>query len=361
MFDLTLCHTGFGENLRAACNYCKHNNEDKCCQTVNYCRHYLSVGAIIGIVMGCVGAVVMVIIFSVWLCCRKKQSPFHQFMTTAGSSTATTTTVSQLQQKPIPTTQIRESTSFCGVLHNQPSDKLEMTTQHSPTLLPIAATPFTITTSTTEVDNLNNEELFVVIHPYEPKMPDELGLDRGDIVCLALHFDDGWALGFNVTTGLKGAFPLVCISLAPEDSLDQLLRMEEISSPASLLSEDQDNLHSTMDKLREDAQKSLSLNSYRNSIHSTKNKNTNQLSINTDYHHSNNNTTLKRSTSNNKSTYDYIEADSPSSPTLHTPFFNENVHKAQLTLQQQQQQQQRQQQRQQHRQQHIESDRIPLP
>jgi hypothetical protein len=321
--------------LRASCYYCKYNSEDKCCQTVNYCRRYLSVGAIIGIVIGA-AAVVMIMIFSVWLCCKKKQNSFHQFMPSAGTSTATTTSVSQLQQKPTVTP--KPSSSFRDI---QPSDKMEATSQLSPTLLPTTATPFTI--ATTEEDSLSNEEFFVVIHTYEPKMPDELALNRGDIVCLALHFDDGWALGFNVTTGLKGAFPLVCISLAPEDSLDQLLNMEEISSPTSLPNEDYDNLHLTMDKLREDARKSLSLNSYRNSIHSTRNKNTNQLSINTT-----NNLIPKRSASY-KSTYDYIEADSPSSPTLNTPFFNENVHTVQPTLQHQQQQQ------------HTESQRRPLP
>jgi hypothetical protein len=309
------------------------------------------VGAIIGIVIGCVGVVVMIMVLIVWLCCRKKRNPFHQFMPSAGSSTATTTSVSQLQQKPA-TAVLPKSSSFRDVPHNHSNDKLETTNEFSPALLPTTATPFSIGTATTEVDSINNEEFFVVIHHYEPKMPDELALNRGDIVCLALHFDDGWALGFNVTTGLKGAFPLVCISVAPEDSLDQLLNMEDVSSPASPPSEEQDNLHSTMDKLREDARKSLSLNSYHNSIHSIKNKNTNRLSIDTNQHNNNNNNnnnTIPKRSASYKSTYDYIEADSPSSPTLHTPFFNENVHRIQPTLQEQQQQQ------------HTESQRRPSP
>ncbi|ORZ18464.1 hypothetical protein BCR42DRAFT_489822 [Absidia repens] len=38
------------------------------------------------------------------------------------------------------------------------------------------------------------------------------GHGLGDVIMLALPFDDGWALGVNLSTGLKGAFPLVCVS-----------------------------------------------------------------------------------------------------------------------------------------------------
>ncbi|KAL0082892.1 hypothetical protein J3Q64DRAFT_1614687, partial [Phycomyces blakesleeanus] len=51
----------------------------------------------------------------------------------------------------------------------------------------------------------------IVVHPYPPQVDDELSLSIGDIVCLALSFDDGWALGFNITSGRKGVFPTVCI------------------------------------------------------------------------------------------------------------------------------------------------------
>jgi hypothetical protein len=67
------------------------------------------------------------------------------------------------------------------------------------------------------------EEFYQVVHPYPPQVADELGLQVGDIVCLAMGFDDGWALGFNVTTGSKGVFPLVCVSLIPPSVLEQLL------------------------------------------------------------------------------------------------------------------------------------------
>lgn len=139
------------------------------------------------------------------------------------------------------------------------------------------------------------EEFYVVIHPYPSQLADELELKIGDIICLAMHFDDGWALGFNVTTGLKGAFPLVCISHVPVENLDQLLNPEEplnvqpISppSPPSTLSPSPQHTNTN-----------------------------NKPTINT--------TPIpKRSISCKSNNYDYIEADSPSSPTFHTPFFNQ--------------------------------------
>lgn len=56
------------------------------------------------------------------------------------------------------------------------------------------------------------EDYYVVVHAYPPQMDDELALSVGDVIMLALPFDDGWALGVNLSTGLKGAFPLVCVS-----------------------------------------------------------------------------------------------------------------------------------------------------
>lgn len=193
------------------------------------------------------------------------------------------------------------------------NDKMEIMDDYTSTAIPAALRPSTESNHTPL-----SEEFFVVIHPYPPQMPDELELNAGDIVCLALYFDDGWALGYNVTTGQKGAFPLVCISPAPEESLDQLLQMDS-SLPTTMIdsnhhsSNNNNNLQMTMEKIRENVRRSLSLNSYNNnhSIHSSN-------SYNNDMHHSN--TIPKRSAS--YKSYDYFEIDSPSSPTLHTPFFD---------------------------------------
>lgn len=136
------------------------------------------------------------------------------------------------------------------------------------------------------------EEFYEVKHPYPPQMGDELGLHIGDIVCVAMKFDDGWALGFNVTTGLKGVFPIVCVAPVPEELLEQLLLQQNESSTKILV---EDNI-----------KRSTSIASR------------NALPITELTQHNN----IPRRTASMMRSYDYKESDSPTSPTLNTPFFD---------------------------------------
>lgn len=144
------------------------------------------------------------------------------------------------------------------------------------------------------------DEFFVVVHPYPPQLTDELALNIGDIICLAVQFDDGWALGFNVTSGLKGAFPVVCITPAPKESLDRLLNMDEF---ASIISEEEPysndlNLQLTMEKIINNTQKSINLNSYDSQSIRLPHRSGSLRSI------------------------DNSDIESPISPTMNTPFFD---------------------------------------
>ncbi|KAI9331298.1 hypothetical protein DFJ73DRAFT_765099 [Zopfochytrium polystomum] len=75
------------------------------------------------------------------------------------------------------------------------------------------------------------ERLMVIVHPYNPTLPDELTLEPGLDVIMLKSFDDGWALGMNPITGQQGAFPVVCVvakdewsatrsSFAPSEATD---------------------------------------------------------------------------------------------------------------------------------------------
>ncbi|KAK9704307.1 hypothetical protein K7432_010262 [Basidiobolus ranarum] len=46
---------------------------------------------------------------------------------------------------------------------------------------------------------------------YIPTLPDELAIDPGDSILVLWVFDDGWAVGRNITRGGEGAFPLACV------------------------------------------------------------------------------------------------------------------------------------------------------
>ncbi|KAI8335244.1 hypothetical protein EDC96DRAFT_524940 [Choanephora cucurbitarum] len=255
---------GFGNNIRQACHYCQLHSEDKCCQTVEeICQKGSIPGSTIaGIVVGSVVGLALVLLGLVWLYRRRKRSLFS---CSANSSTATAVNQNEFKQQVVP---INEKTFE------------EATGQHQQPLATEAplssATPF-------------KEEFFVVIHPYPPQMADELALNVGDIICLALHFDDGWALGYNVTTGLKGAFPLVCITPASEESLGQLLNIEDVRDQQQQLQQKPKNTPSPLSTITNQAKDTIP----------------------------------RRSASQKKSPYDYIEAESPSSPTFHTPFFDD--------------------------------------
>lgn len=161
------------------------------------------------------------------------------------------------------------------------------------------------------------EEFYEVKHPYPPQMGDELGLHVGDIVCVAMNFDDGWALGFNVTTGLKGVFPIVCVTPAPEELLEQLLYTDQPTN--KILVEDGSLDHLNMQQICENLRRSMSASSRRT---------INTLPSSELTQHKN---IPRRTASIMRSNYDYRESDSPTSPTLHTPFFDVNMMQHQHT------------------------------
>ncbi|KAL9558551.1 hypothetical protein MBANPS3_000841 [Mucor bainieri] len=288
---------GFGNNTRAACAYCRTHADDECCQQVTYCNaSLLSAGAIVGIVIGSLVGAALAVFAAIWYYCRKRHhkhiNPFTHFLPSTSTTSATLTTQQQQQLQPqqrLPPPppppppssyqhyqQQRYTTTAASTLTGTlaggvmvdtskvnsigspfMNDKMEMTDEYTSTTIPAPLRPSLESNNNTPL----NEEFFVVIHAYPPQMPDELELNAGDIVCLALYFDDGWALGYNVTTGQKGAFPLVCISPAPEESLDQLLQMDASSLPTTMMDASQNNtnthLQMTMEKIRENVRRHL--------------------------------------------------------------------------------------------------------
>ncbi|KAJ3233414.1 Sorbin and SH3 domain-containing protein 1 [Chytriomyces hyalinus] len=69
---------------------------------------------------------------------------------------------------------------------------------------------------------------YFVIYDFKPIQPDEVTLRVGDRVTIKQNYDDGWALGLNVTTKLEGLFPLD--TLAIDASRETLQRKNRQSS-----------------------------------------------------------------------------------------------------------------------------------
>lgn len=302
---------GFGSDIQQACQYCKQNSTDECCQSVQ-CGTHLSGGAIAGIVIGCILFTTIALLCAFCVYKKKKRNqPIKTHGFQSSSNTFHTSEDNNIEKTPqfLDTVAIPSNTVSPSFAMNHLS-----TTSN-------AVNPLVTTT----------DEFFVVIHPYPPQMEDELGLNIGDIVCVAVQFDDGWALGFNVTTGLKGAFPMVCISPAPKESLDRILNMDEYasfhntSSSGKPYEDDTLLLQTTMNRIRDNVSRSISLSSYNSN---------NISSFNTTMINSSNNTIPKRSGSSKS--YDYSDCDSPSSPTVNSPLFRSNNPLQQSNFHQQQ-------------------------
>jgi SH3 domain len=54
-------------------------------------------------------------------------------------------------------------------------------------------------------------ETYEVIYNYVPNLSDEVYLYVGDKIIVKCKFDDGWALGYNMSTKQEGSFPMACV------------------------------------------------------------------------------------------------------------------------------------------------------
>ncbi|KAJ3333746.1 E3 ubiquitin-protein ligase sh3rf2 [Blyttiomyces sp. JEL0837] len=69
--------------------------------------------------------------------------------------------------------------------------------------------------SASQVPNL---DAYVVVHNYDAHLKDEIDLRPGQQVEVLQIYDDGWAKGRNIVTGLTGTFPMAVIKIATGDS-----------------------------------------------------------------------------------------------------------------------------------------------
>ncbi|KAJ3028075.1 UNVERIFIED_CONTAM: Sorbin and SH3 domain-containing protein 2 [Siphonaria sp. JEL0065] len=71
-----------------------------------------------------------------------------------------------------------------------------------------------------------SDKTFDVIYDFSPVNSDEIVLRVGDHVAIKQEYDDGWALGVNLSSTDEGLFPLDCLSKATNSSRQQ--RMSSI-------------------------------------------------------------------------------------------------------------------------------------
>ncbi|KAI9474134.1 MAG: hypothetical protein EXX96DRAFT_580714 [Benjaminiella poitrasii] len=321
---------GFDE-LKKACTYCRSASgaNDDCCLAVSGCQA-LSVGAIIGIIIGCL--VFVGIVGAVFCCCRNKRKNGMSFNGFMMNHSKRKNKQEQLHPDDSSSAFVYESLVSQHALMPHSYNKLASSNSISTTTAAAVTPPATPPSllhiqqpqqqqqqPTLAITQPTMEEFFEVKHPYPPQMGDELALHVGDIVCVAMNFDDGWALGFNVTTGLKGVFPLVCVTPVPEELLEQLLLQEQPATTKTLVEEGSPEHLMSMEQLRENIRRSMSISSR---VTTTTELSPTTLRTLPTAELTQHNSIPRRTASIMRDSYDYRESDSPTSPTLHTPFFD---------------------------------------
>ena len=106
----------------------------------------------------------------------------------------------------------------CSVKSSSSKGNNGYSLQNLPPMPPIPSTYTTsnpTTTSTTTATPLPGSTV-AVIKAYDAVLNDEIHLEMGDKVEIEECFDDGWAVGYNNTTGQWGAFPINCVSKASD-------------------------------------------------------------------------------------------------------------------------------------------------
>lgn len=173
--------------------------------------HGLGLATIIGIVVGGVAALSLILVTGYCFCRSKRRR-------SAG----------QNDDDPFPAAAASAASSYFSdskTAIQQPHHQLhpfkhwieDSTTTTTPTTVSLmkntSATSLPSPISLQDDHHLQpQQDLYSVVHAYPPQMEDELALSIGDTILLAYPFDDGWALGVNTTTGLKGAFPMICVT-----------------------------------------------------------------------------------------------------------------------------------------------------
>lgn len=199
---------GFRDNIKEACHFCQNTTNaasSNCCQVVS-CGNGLGVAGIIGLTFGILVALIAVLlcIYCFW----KRSICFRR-------SHRNTSTSQRIKADKSNNNPSLNSSSFS----TDSKTAIHTSTSHWTTALSnsISSTciPSPISLQQDNYQNYHQQgdtNLHIVKYAYPPQMVDELALSVGDIIMLALPFDDGWALGVNRTTGMKGAFPMVCVA-----------------------------------------------------------------------------------------------------------------------------------------------------
>jgi hypothetical protein len=95
-----------------------------------------------------------------------------------------------------------------------------------------AAAPLTFTLAKRHDDDYC---FYQAIYVSVPCRPYDVLLNKGDIVHLHCYTDEDWGIGYNVSTGQQGSFPMICIHSLTLDQVWELVNAHPVEQQRSLL------------------------------------------------------------------------------------------------------------------------------
>ncbi|KAI9006516.1 hypothetical protein DFJ74DRAFT_393479 [Hyaloraphidium curvatum] len=178
----------------------------------------LSVGAIVGIAIGGVAALLLAAGLAWYFLRKKPAKPVAVDGLTDVESKAPVTVSSADKPVAAPPATVVFPTTTASAL---PTAATAYATP--PTLLAAAGTaaapkseiPFN-TAALSPSQGITPGTEMVCVMPYVPSQTDEMVLNRGDRIAVVEVFEDGWAVGENTTTRARGHFPLAAAIRADE-------------------------------------------------------------------------------------------------------------------------------------------------
>lgn len=202
---------GFRDNIKEACQFCQNTANaasSNCCQVVS-CGNGLGVASIIGVTIG-----ILVTLASVLLCfyCLWKRYVRSRRSNRNAAINERIKTDKCSNNNPSLNSSSYSTDSKTAIHASKNHWTTALSNSISSTCIPSPISLLQDNYQNYQYHEQDDTNLHIVKYAYPPQMDDELALSVGDIIMLALPFDDGWALGYNRTTGLKGAFPMVCVA-----------------------------------------------------------------------------------------------------------------------------------------------------
>ncbi|KAI9319884.1 hypothetical protein BX666DRAFT_1917106 [Dichotomocladium elegans] len=192
---------GFRSDVNRACQYCRsnrHGEDDSCCAGVlSVCGYLsddsLSSATVTGIIVGSLvlGTLLCGLVFYFGILRKTKKRELRKDVKSRGLEKDTNSVSGQ-------TLVVNTSTvDGDGKFESRLSRSKPLQEQPSPRTITSSMVP---------------ESLFTAIHMYPPQQQDEVMLHPGDILMVIMQFDDGWGFGYNLSTGQKGALPMICVA-----------------------------------------------------------------------------------------------------------------------------------------------------